>query len=139
MVSRDDYGAGPCAECLFPARQPAAVRSPGGILAAQTRLEAAEMVELQATGAPLKDEQLARVHTERRAAVSFCGSEVLTQAGSDGIRALAHAACTARVCPDLPVATIGLVATLPGLLPVAELVKEAVVGVPSCQSRIGRS
>lgn len=125
LVSRHDYGPGPCAECLYPER-PAPVRTPTEILASETGLEIAEIVELQATGAPLNGEQIARII--QRGTLVF-PPESLAEASRSGILALARAACsTARLRPDLPVATTGFVAALPGLLLAAELVKETLVG-----------
>lgn len=124
LVSRHDYGPGPCAECLYPER-PRAVYSPIELLAEQTGLTVDEVWELQAMGVPLTAEQVERVRN--RGALTF-PPEVYRRAGHDGIRALAEAACTtATVRPGLPVATIGFVAALPGLLLAGELVKEAML------------
>jgi molybdopterin/thiamine biosynthesis adenylyltransferase len=121
LVSRHDYGAGPCAECLYPERA-VPVRSPLELLAAQTGLTVAEVDDLYTTNNPLSEEQIDRIVQYGELVFPV---EVVTQARQQGIRAVMHAVCTtAQVRPGLPVATIGFVAALPGLLLAAELVKE---------------
>jgi molybdopterin/thiamine biosynthesis adenylyltransferase len=125
LVSRHDYRVGPCAECLYPERR-AAVRSPAESLAGQTGLDVEEILELQTTGAPLAPGQLERI--VHRGSLVFPPA-ALARARREGIRALADAACTTtKVRSSLPIATIGFVAALPGLLLAAELVKNAVLG-----------
>lgn len=125
LVSRHDYGAGPCAECLYPER-PAAVKSPTEILAAQTGLSVGEILDLQATGAPVGADQLSRIAD--LGGLVF-PPDALSRAAREDIGALAGAACTTAVVrPSQPVATIGFVAALPGLLLAAELIKEAAMG-----------
>jgi len=123
LVSRHDYGAGPCAECLYPEHsQPA--RTLVEMLAVQTGLDVTEVVRLEGERSPLTEEQIARI--VERGELMF-PEEVLERARHDGFRALAESACTtATVRPELPAATIGFVAALPGILLAAELVKEVV-------------
>lgn len=123
LVSRHDYGSGPCTECLYPVR-PGVVESPAETLAAQTGLDPAEVTSLQATGARLTSGHIAQII--QRGALIFT-PDALESARREGIAALSRAACTtATMRPELPVATIGFVAALPGLLLAAELVKEAI-------------
>lgn len=132
LVSSHDYGAGPCAECLYPER-PQAAGSPDESLAAQTSLGPGEVRNLSASGAGLSEEQIERI--VQQGALVF-PPEALERARTEGIRALQQAACTtATVRPRLPAATIGFVAALPGLLLAAELVKLAVYGGDSRRTR----
>ena len=122
MVSRHDYGSGPCAECLYPER-PRAVHAPAELLAVQSGLEVSEVAELLVSGRPLDAGQAE--HVVRRGRLMF-PPEVVARARTEGIRALTAVACTtAQVQQNLPAATIGFVAALPGLLLASELVKEA--------------
>lgn len=125
LVSSHDYAAGPCAECLYPER-PRVDRSADESLADQAGLEPGEVRGLLASGAGLSEGQVVRI--VQRGGLVF-PPEALERARTEGIRALQQAACTtATVRPSLPVATIGFVAALPGLLLAAELVKLAVYG-----------
>lgn len=122
LVSRHDYGPGPCAECLYPER-PAIAQSPLKMLATQTGLEMDTVQHLQETGVALTEVQIAQIVAH--GALVF-PPEALAEARRTGISALLRAACTtATIRPGLPAATIGFVAALPGLLLAAELVKEA--------------